>query len=1528
MPEGPVATSSAEVYPGVLKDREYWVCWVLDGVGRKRPVSPWDTGTAYPSKWRSTLDDDERPETDFEAARRWAGHRTADLAAPDDLESDELGLGLILPTDRPAPDRRVVLIDWDDVRDPDTGAIHPIAAAYLKAGETYAEISQSGEGIHQFIIGELPNRGKLIKAIDDEPWVGDDLPQVEIYDGGRHVAMTGQHVDGTPQDVARNQSLVDDLLEEFADDRDTDGDGVAFGDYDLDPTDDRPVCYNATLQAREDPPDHLANWELIGYVTMLGAGVGYDNSEILEDLRAHPAPPYGFDPNREPDEVRRLGRQVRDGERSPPSAETLAGLGILPDPGACDCPLHEHETAGSDDDPRDLDVAIHPQRAWDAAGLVTVDDLDGSDADTLSLDTTGGKWACPECGDAVAVVRAAAIATGRVDTCADPLADEYHAAYRDARERFGAPLPRYLTNADTTARYDVIVGAIHELTFWDLDRDALTADVTAEDAETSTSDAALELDPTPVYDEHGSWRESESGTSVVVYDDGSIRDYGHPDAGDRGVPVDPLRLVALERGLIDDPTDPVGGDVFRAAITAARADYGAPLPRWENGTPDGHTPLLPPAEDLTGDSVADDELQRTRDDVETLHRDAATGGETPVVVTSLPATGKTTAAIKTAAEGVPTTYLAPRKSLMQQAREKADEWGATWCALPVFGGKIDDEVLAEGVEHVRESGRDALRNRWQVLGAATDGGELPGEDDEDDDEPDPRGAPDPGDEFAAVRPTCPTAEGEHGDDWKLAVHVARRLDFTPRDIHERAEGLFGDALPCQHGDECPYSEGWDAVRDPEGPPDLLIGHYAHFHVESARTQYRLTADGRLDRGERAVVIDEFPGFDTYADHFGHEAARHAVWLASALRDDVADTRDLFERDLWGDPFVRAWLNGETDTLDDVAPLVNALQHRETLLEAADEAEYLLTAAGDAADAHGLTDALRDLAKDTAGVSVGEWCGRTRDALRDAKDNTGGHNWVLDAVENEILQPLAEAPAAVDTPESIIDELPIGNELRRLVTEALDATADYDPEDRARLGAARDALLGGDAGARELAVWATDGWAHRDAHYLLRGIITPTGDDAPADRLQTRHGGHVDTDGWGSRDDGASINRVQYDGVTVLVDRDGEGATIHNPPDRTAGSGSPAPVVGLDATGRRHLWELALGETVETRDVHTSPRERQQFLREQLGLRVVQIGDEARPYEGNPDGKDLDGDVALLRRINDRYTGIHAPRTPGDEPRVTGSPAAVTTKDVRDKLEADSRLRGTVAEWENYGNLTGENDLDKHTLAALLGTTHYGHHTVDFVAALAGEEPQPAGRGIALDYGAATANAYLKHMREDQVMQAVLRFARGGSGALVFTRTSALRGDLPVVGRGDVARTWSDTATAVAAYAARHPDETVTVAALEQLDEIDVGRRHLRRILSELDTAGYLTRVVDHDGVAGEYTTTGDAPDTHAVGGLPETPAPGAGESPGDSSQEVSYTANVRVYTPDSPPRTGDGPPLARLPPPAEADRGGPGHAPG
>lgn len=58
------------------------------------------------------------------------------------------------------------------------------------------------------------------------------------------------------------------------------------------------------------------------------------------------------------------------------------------------------------------------------------------------------------------------------------------------------------------------------------------------------------------------------------------------------------------------------------------------------------------------------------------------------------------------------------------------------------------------------------------------------------------------------------------------------------------------------------------------------------------------------------------------------------------------------------------------------------------------------------------------------------------------------------------------------------------------------------------------------------------------------------------------------------------------------------------------------------------------------------------------------------------------------------------------------------------------------------------------------------------------------------------------MREDQVMQATLRFARETDGGHVVVHTACVRDDLPVEYRGALVTTYSESQQAVAEAAAR------------------------------------------------------------------------------------------------------------------------------
>ncbi|WP_041299977.1 YfjI family protein [Hyphomicrobium sp. MC1] len=82
----------------------------------------------------------------------------------------------------------------------DSGSFSSLAAATIELGETYGEISPSGEGVHLLALGKAPT----IKR--------DDI-RVEVYTAGRYFTFTGDQIDGTPNIVASAPNTLAHLSE-------------------------------------------------------------------------------------------------------------------------------------------------------------------------------------------------------------------------------------------------------------------------------------------------------------------------------------------------------------------------------------------------------------------------------------------------------------------------------------------------------------------------------------------------------------------------------------------------------------------------------------------------------------------------------------------------------------------------------------------------------------------------------------------------------------------------------------------------------------------------------------------------------------------------------------------------------------------------------------------------------------------------------------------------------------------------------------------------------------------------------------------------------------------------------------------------------------------------------------------------------------------------------------------------------------------------------------------------------------------
>lgn len=188
------------VFPNDMLDVPQWVSWQYKE-GRKQPHSLFaDTDNKY--SWSNPAN--------------WGTFQEADATARKVPFLE--GVGFILQNqDEPyrEPADKFMLVDFDDVRDPETGDMHPVARRYINQADTYGDISTSETGAHLIGYGSLPEG---VRTIQDDLPDHDDFPdaEIEVYDGKRFTAMTGYHIESTPNDVYPIVEFVEMLADKYA----------------------------------------------------------------------------------------------------------------------------------------------------------------------------------------------------------------------------------------------------------------------------------------------------------------------------------------------------------------------------------------------------------------------------------------------------------------------------------------------------------------------------------------------------------------------------------------------------------------------------------------------------------------------------------------------------------------------------------------------------------------------------------------------------------------------------------------------------------------------------------------------------------------------------------------------------------------------------------------------------------------------------------------------------------------------------------------------------------------------------------------------------------------------------------------------------------------------------------------------------------------------------------------------------------------------------------------------------------------
>ena len=191
------------VFPAELLARDRWFVWALDN-DRKIPRAPWanpDHIERYVS-WK-----DEAMWTTFEEAGDWVE------------KLPKFGHASCIPAFEDNSVKRIIFFDFDDVRDPETGEIHAHAWNFIQAQGLHAAISTSGTGVHGFGWGSLPEGYKPSFERELPDWEHSEEPALEVYASARFMALTGEHIAGTPVGLPELGDTAHELFLRFGSER-------------------------------------------------------------------------------------------------------------------------------------------------------------------------------------------------------------------------------------------------------------------------------------------------------------------------------------------------------------------------------------------------------------------------------------------------------------------------------------------------------------------------------------------------------------------------------------------------------------------------------------------------------------------------------------------------------------------------------------------------------------------------------------------------------------------------------------------------------------------------------------------------------------------------------------------------------------------------------------------------------------------------------------------------------------------------------------------------------------------------------------------------------------------------------------------------------------------------------------------------------------------------------------------------------------------------------------------------------------
>ena len=227
-----------ETIPETLKRIEQWVLWraVQHEATAEKP--PRTEKVPYQSNGRNASSTKASTWTDFESV----------IMTYEAEDEDYSGVGFVVKKDN-----GITVLDFDHVRNGETGEIDPYILGAVQYLGSYAEISPSGTGIR--VIGY----GTLDKAINStilQGWVE-----------GRYVTITGHHLPGLPIDLAPIDPIkLQEIIDHYSDAPKKTATTGAFTNSFLPP---RQIDATQCLEIRQalgyiDPDESYDTWLQIG----------------------------------------------------------------------------------------------------------------------------------------------------------------------------------------------------------------------------------------------------------------------------------------------------------------------------------------------------------------------------------------------------------------------------------------------------------------------------------------------------------------------------------------------------------------------------------------------------------------------------------------------------------------------------------------------------------------------------------------------------------------------------------------------------------------------------------------------------------------------------------------------------------------------------------------------------------------------------------------------------------------------------------------------------------------------------------------------------------------------------------------------------------------------------------------------------------------------------------------------------------------------------------------------------------------